>query len=72
MIHLKTLKAYLVAKINLHLTRPAESPLVERHKAKFLTEASIADVEHSMKLQYVRVLPARSFSFFLFFFLQRS
>ena len=45
-IHLKTLKAHLGAKINLHLTRPAESPSVERHKAKakILTEGSPADV----------------------------
>ena len=60
-VHLKTLKAHLVEKINLHLARSAESPSVERHNAKFLTEASLADVEHSMKLQYV--LPARSLLF---------
>ena len=60
-IHLKTLKEHLVAKINLHLARSAESPSMERHNAKFLTEASLADVEHSMKLQYV--LPARSLLF---------
>ena len=57
----QNLEAHLVEKINLHLARSAESPSVERHNAKFLTEASLADVEHSMKLQYV--LPARSLLF---------
>ena len=46
-VHLKTLKAHLVAKINLHLTRPAESPSVERHKAKFSKEAFLTDVVHA-------------------------
>ena len=68
MIHLKTFKAHLIARINQHLTRPAESPSVERQKTNFAKEAfPPKSIEHPIKRQ--DVLPARYFILFYFLLL---